>query len=367
MSDSIWWLLFAFAAGIGLFFSALILVRPAKLKAGAMPLVLMISLFSITLIQYVLVWSQHTQHFPHLTGVWIINTYCFGPLLLLFAAPAMKRKWAILHFLPAFLLFLAWLPFLLLSANEKIIWLQEHYVFQSVLTRNFKLYWLTTSWFLVGHQLIYMIWAGIKIWKENEEKEVEKLKKQVFVLFFIFWLAQLAYFILVNFPFFNKEWDYMISLAMTLGIFSIGSLSFHKPEYFFIQNLLAPAQKYASSPLNEKQSHLLAEQIKAHVEAHESFLDPDLRLPQLASELKLSPQQLSQAVNQGFDTSFPEWINTYRIAYACDLLEQGRSAKEAGYQSGFKSMSTFYEVFKKEKGVTPKSFRLTNKELRTRI
>lgn len=353
MEESIWWLLFAFAAGIGLFFSALILMRPGKLKAGAKPLVLMISLFSVTLIQYVLIWSQHVQHFPHLSGIWMINTYCFGPLLLLFIAPPMKRKWAFLHFLPALLLFLAWTPFLILPAAEKLSWLQDHYVFASVLTRNLKLYYLTWSPFLLGHQLIYIIWAGIRIWKM---KEPQKLKKQVFGLFIIFWLAQLAYFILVNFSFFNTEWDYMISMAMTLCIFFIGYLSFHKPESFFIQKLIASPPKYASSPLNEKQSHKLAGQIKKYVEENESYLDADLRLPGLASKLDLNPQQLSQAINQGFRLSFSDWINGYRVAYACDLLSKGLSAKEAGYQSGFKSMSTFYEVFKKEKGVTPARF-----------
>jgi AraC-like DNA-binding protein len=353
MADSIWWLIFAFAAGIGLFVSVLMLLRPAKLKSGTYPLVLMLTLFSVTLIEYVLFWSQYTEHFPHVTGIWKINTYCFGPLLLLFIFPEIKKKWIPLHFLPALLLLLAWIPFLILSEGEKNAWLENHAAFSSILTRKLKLYWLLTPPFLVGHQLIYLSWAGFKL---RKWRKAEALKKRVFILFSIFLGAQVLYFVLLNFPFFNSEWDYMISMAMTICIFSMASLSFYQPEHFFIPQLLSPKEKYKSSPLRENQSILLAEQIKKHVESHESFLKADLRLPQLARDLNLSPQQLSQAINQGFETSFSDWINRYRIAYACGLLEKGLSAKEAGYQAGFKSMSTFYEAFKTEKGMTPKGY-----------
>lgn len=355
MDDSIWWLFFAFSAGIGLFFSILMLMRPSRIRAGTLPLILMISLFSIILIQYVIFWSENINKFPHLTGIWRIITYCFGPLFWLYmkADASSKFNWRqILHFIPAFILFAAWLPFFLLSTEDKLLWFQGQYVFSSFLSKTPILPWLLSLWVMLLHQLIYIFLA---VWYFRKKKQ-EKVKRHILILFAIFWLAQLSYVILIRFSFFNKDWDYMISLAMTLCIFSIGSMSFHRPEYFFTPLRLPSAKKYSSSALNEKYARELALQIQKHVEKHESFLKPELRLPHLAQELQLSAQQLSQAINQGFGISYSDWINGYRVNYAKALLGQGHSAKEAGYQAGFKSMSTFYEAFKKETGTTPASF-----------
>ncbi len=359
MVDSIFWLFFAFAAGIGLFFSMMLLMRPGKLKSGSKPLIFILSLFSLTLIEYVIYWSHHRQQFPHMESLWRIWTYCYGPLLLLFVQKGKIKGVTALHFLPAALLLLSWIPFALLPTAEKFAHLQQHSVFSSQLGRSLRLGWLQTPWLLLGHQLLYMMTAAWLLWRKKEQS---RLERQVLGLFAFFWLAQLSYFILVRFSFFNSEWDYMISLAMTIAIFSMASMSFHRPEFFFIQQLISPKKKYASSPLNENQSQLLAKQIQDFVEEKNIFLQENLRLPQLAAELNLSPQQLSQAVNQAFGLSFSEWINRYRVAHACELLSQGLSAKEAGYQSGFRSISTFYDVFKREMGLTPAAFGSTNNE-----
>lgn len=102
-------------------------------------------------------------------------------------------------------------------------------------------------------------------------------------------------------------------------------------------------------------------QIRNHMEKQRSWLDPDLTLEQLATQLKLRPRQMSQAINEGLDQNFFEFINTYRIDEAKRLLTDPVDKKvtvlEVLYEVGFNSKSSFNTVFKKQTGLTPSEFK----------
>jgi AraC-like DNA-binding protein len=102
-------------------------------------------------------------------------------------------------------------------------------------------------------------------------------------------------------------------------------------------------------------------QLRGHMEAGRPWLDPDLTLEQLASQLKLRPKLLSQAINEGLGQNFFEFVNTYRIGEAKRLLTDPADKKitvlEVLYQVGFNSKSSFNTVFKKQTGMTPSEFK----------
>jgi AraC-like DNA-binding protein len=102
-------------------------------------------------------------------------------------------------------------------------------------------------------------------------------------------------------------------------------------------------------------------QLRGHMEAGRPWLDPDLTLEQLASQVKLRPKLLSQAINEGLGKNFFEFINQYRIEEAKRLLTDPADKRitvlEVLYQVGFNSKSSFNTVFKKQTGMTPSEFK----------
>lgn len=85
------------------------------------------------------------------------------------------------------------------------------------------------------------------------------------------------------------------------------------------------------------------------------FKKNDLRLPELADYINTSPHRLSQVLNDNLQKSFSSYINGYRIARACEMMDAGNDFKmeAVGYEVGFNSKSAFYNAFKKEKGISP--------------
>jgi AraC-like DNA-binding protein len=110
--------------------------------------------------------------------------------------------------------------------------------------------------------------------------------------------------------------------------------------------------------------------LRVHMETRRPWLEPDLTLEELASQLALRPKVLSQAINEGLGQNFFEFINTYRIGEAKRLLTNPADKKitvlEVLYQVGFNSKSSFNTVFKKQTGMTPSEFKKKMGESRTK-
>jgi AraC-like DNA-binding protein len=90
-------------------------------------------------------------------------------------------------------------------------------------------------------------------------------------------------------------------------------------------------------------------------------LNPELRLSDLASGLKLKPYQLSEILNKGEGIHFYDFINRHRIEEAQKLLIDHHyshmSILGIAEEAGFNSKSVFNEAFKKQTGFTPSVFR----------
>lgn len=99
--------------------------------------------------------------------------------------------------------------------------------------------------------------------------------------------------------------------------------------------------------------------IQNHMKKDHPFLDPLYTLREMSEQLQIPLHHCSYVLNQGLKKNFREYINQYRIDY---FIEQypSRIAKETlesiACSSGFKSTSTFYTAFKKEKGSTPSEY-----------
>lgn len=89
------------------------------------------------------------------------------------------------------------------------------------------------------------------------------------------------------------------------------------------------------------------------------YLNPDLSLKDVANILNTNTTYLSRVINREFNTNFYSFINNYRIDHAISLIKKSKSriASDTLYiNSGFKSRSVFYKLFKEKTGHSPQDY-----------
>ena len=91
------------------------------------------------------------------------------------------------------------------------------------------------------------------------------------------------------------------------------------------------------------------------------FKRKDLSIIDVSRAIEVSPKKVSKAINLIKEVNFNGYINAFRIQEAVSYLQSTEfdylSIEGIGHEAGFKSKSTFYSAFKKEKNCTPSELR----------
>ncbi|MFK7925472.1 MAG: helix-turn-helix domain-containing protein [Bacteroidia bacterium] len=91
-----------------------------------------------------------------------------------------------------------------------------------------------------------------------------------------------------------------------------------------------------------------------YVEAN--FQEP-IRLEAVAEQLHMTETAFCRLFKKVTSKTFVQYLNEYRIAHACRLLEEGkRSITEVAYASGFSHISHFNRLFKRTQHETPRDY-----------
>ncbi|GHV04527.1 hypothetical protein FACS189416_2990 [Bacteroidia bacterium] len=115
--------------------------------------------------------------------------------------------------------------------------------------------------------------------------------------------------------------------------------------------------KIKASKLPVKNGETIQQSLLLLVTEKKPYLNPDLKLPELASMLQCPPHDLSQILNDQFHQSFTDFINHYRVEEFKQLLHKDEHDKYTltalSEQCGFSSRSSFFRIFKNTTGITP--------------
>ncbi|MDR1738410.1 MAG: AraC family transcriptional regulator [Candidatus Symbiothrix sp.] len=121
-----------------------------------------------------------------------------------------------------------------------------------------------------------------------------------------------------------------------------------------------PSDNNVENTAVEPHTAFLMNRICACMEVDKLFLRPELSLNDMAEALKINRTYISRAINREAGTTFYRFVNQYRIRHFIEMMnvsDVGRYTIDSiAKQSGFNSMTTFYDLFKKEKGCTPREY-----------
>ena len=101
--------------------------------------------------------------------------------------------------------------------------------------------------------------------------------------------------------------------------------------------------------------------LKKYMTDEKPFLNPDLKIQDISKEMNVPVRELSVLINHQLGQHFYDFVNTYRIENAMEILKDSSKSKvtilEILYEVGFNSKSSFNTAFKKHTGNTPTEYR----------
>lgn len=142
--------------------------------------------------------------------------------------------------------------------------------------------------------------------------------------------------------------------AVVMAIFGIGFLAIRQKDY-----QPRPVQTPIPDDLKARLEDLMTRQ--------RVYTESDLNLPLLAEKMEISVHDLSALLNNGYGQNFNQFINTYRITLAKELLLSERHAHLSilgiAFEAGFNSKTTFNTTFKKATGLSPSDWKKSGSEI----
>lgn len=122
-----------------------------------------------------------------------------------------------------------------------------------------------------------------------------------------------------------------------------------------------PIEKYQHSKYSNLEIIENHKLLQNYMQQHKPYLNPEINLTNLAEQLNIHHNLLSQVINQLENKNFFDYINSYRIAEAKAMLRSDKfntlSAEGIGYECGFNTKATFYATFKKITGFSPAEYK----------
>lgn len=105
------------------------------------------------------------------------------------------------------------------------------------------------------------------------------------------------------------------------------------------------------------------EKIKAAIAYIEENYSRSISLAELSECCAMSSNYFCRFFKEVTAQTPVEYITTYRLEAACEMLLSGTSVTDTAYNCGFNDMSYFIHVFKKHFGVSPKKYAMNKQDL----
>lgn len=358
---------------IAFFLKFLLLIKKNKSKADKV-LAIWLLLMAIHQALFYHHITGKTFEIPHMLGILMPLPILHGVLLYFYVLEVTGKKIAIktrlLHLIPYFTLIVLLIPFYTLSAEEKI------YVFKND--------GIGFEWFMLIHQvsmiisgIAYTVWTLLLI--QNHKKKIQSTfsntdKKELQWLRYLsiglglIWLVAL---------FFEEQiiFSCIVVFVLFIGFFGINQMNIFtttpsldpddENKYPFKKEqkteLNSPEKKrYAKSGVNDEMAEEIYSKLNELMPNKNLYKQENLTLSELAKQLNVHPNHLSQVINEKEEKNFYNYINSLRIKEFIRLASQQKNEKftlmSLAQDCGFNSKSTFNKHFKAYTQKTPSEF-----------
>lgn len=304
--------------------------------------------------------------YPHLLGLDVPMPFLHNPLFYCYVLALIKPKkltaqLLLMHFSLPILIYLLLMPLFLASTSYKMDLIRRGVVFVTLSRLLITFMALSTAAYA------YLIQKELKSYRAGLTQALSARDRQ-----------QLAW---INIIFYTMIGAWLITLLTEVEVYIFGALSclVILIGYFGIKKVgvftnrenseedqtpaLVPQKdkkKYSNSGLNAAGIKALQQQLLELMAQEKPFLNPELTLSELASQLQTHPNYLSQVLNDELGANFYDYINALRVEEFKRLVALPENQKYTllalAHQSGFNSKASFNRNFKKVTQESPSLF-----------
>lgn len=195
---------------------------------------------------------------------------------------------------------------------------------------------------------------GLKDWFQIVEKQKLWLRN-LFLLFLInvlYWLYRTIFVV-------RDLEDYLSAVFNAMIIYYLSFIIMRDSSFF--TPIKPGGKKYEKSTLDKKQKEQIAFLVKKIMSEEKLFLKNNFSLNDLAESIHIPSHHISQVLNEYFQQNFFQFLASYRIETAQNLLKDQDKAhftiEAIAEMVGYHSKSAFNRAFKRITGITPSEYR----------
>jgi AraC-like DNA-binding protein len=322
---------------------------------------------SISIGGSVLISTKFILVYPHLNQIATPFHFLFLPIMFLYIRVTTSgesrlrrlRKKDLLHFIPFLLCVAYYLPLYLESSEHKLDYMTAAY-------QNYP----PTEWrirsLLLLFQTPYLVFAVTMFLAHNRRT---KDSSSPIVRLHLLWLRIFIIMILVTagagllrlmFSF-RADSMLLVPLCFSIIVYVAGYMALKHPEALTGVDEPTLSKKYEKSNLTPERAEAYLKKLLHVMKTERPYIDGDLTLQKLADRLSIPVNHLSQIINERLGQNFFDFINSYRVKEAQELLvdaaKKHYTVIAIAEEVGFSSKSAFNAVFKKHVNMTPSEFR----------
>jgi len=366
---TIWSILYFIVALIG-FYVLLIISLNRQINGAARFLISgFLFIHSLFILNISINIANYLFEFPHayLMSTW--SSFLYGPLLYFYFKRITEKysfkKKDLLHLLPTAILLIYMIP--------TVYWLSGEDKINVMLTRLVRginpqdSNQLVILVILKAISLIVYAFFINKVYKKSkqENKLDDKTKiwqKNIYAIHVGYIITYVFYGILITNGYSSGIFYQIPILMMATMVLYVGYAANLQPHVFSgiytYTNRLFP--KYVKSGLTDGLSKELKDNLNKLFVEDKLYRKNDINLEMVAEKLNTTRHNASQIINEHFNMSFHEFVNTYRIKEAKNILNdekyQNLNIIDVAYEVGYNNKVTFNKAFKKDTQLTPTQY-----------
>ena len=365
------------------FFLATILITKRGKSEADQILAIWLVTIGIHLAFFYLFIADKNHLFPYLLGLDLPFPLLHGPLLYLYTEAVTNqgatKRFRILHFVPFFLVYVLFLPFIMSPAEHKIFVYKNSGVgYENSMGILFLAIVISG---IVYVALSLRLLARHKRIIQNQFSYAEKIN--------LSWLRYLIYgiaviWIVVIFGDDRATYSTVVVFVIMLGYFGIKQVGIFTQQLPIesksdfkqvaqpvsistsLPDLEAPGTeeprkaKYLKSSLNADSAENIYTGLTQLMREKKPYTNPELTLDELAQTLNVHRNNLSQVINTYEQKSFYDYINLKRVEEFKRIVSLPESQKFTllglANNSGFNSKTSFNRNFKNATGLSPTEY-----------
>ena len=337
---------------------------------------------------YLLIHSGWILQVPYLFKTAAPVNFLIPPFAYIYIRSVLKDEQKLetkdyLHFVPAFFVFVNYIPVYFMPA------LQKQELLQNII-KDFSLSYLTGNGYItekylffarMAQSIVYLFfqWKLVVGYKkellldkyEGHTNEVMKWLKTFNWLFSSSILGYIILFIIISSdPSLAKSEQIMLIPGYILSFSFLGLSTYllvHPQVLFGLPYVKVESKSVHDLHIIKKETIPVPKeydeeiyQLKKYFEENDPYLNNDLNINEVAVSLDIPAREVSFIINQHFNQRFTDFVNMYRIKYVNQKIKTGYlnkfTVESLSKEAGFSSKSTFNVAFKKVNQCTPSEY-----------